>query len=104
MKNRKHYTAPEKVAALRRHLVDREPVSQICEELGLHPTLFYKWQKQFFENGSAAFENNRRTTVDPRDARIGKLEAKLQLKNEVLAELMEEHVKLKKALPRRICG
>ena len=98
MKNRKHYTGPEKVAVLKRHLVDKEPVSQICDELGLHPTMFYKWQKQFFENGAAAFENNRRPAVDPRDARIGKLEGKLQQKNEVLSELMEEHVKLKKEL------
>ena len=98
MKNRKHYTGPEKVAVLKRHLVDKEPVSQICDELGLHPTMFYKWQKQFFENGATAFENNRRPAVDPRDARIGKLEAKLQQKNEVLSELMEEHVKLKKEL------
>ena len=98
MKNRKHYTATEKVAALKRHLVDKEPISGICDGLTLHPTMFYKWQKQFFENGTAAFENKRQPAVDPRDARIGKLEDKIQRKNEVLAELMEEHVKLKKEL------
>jgi putative transposase len=34
-KERKHYTAEEKVAFLRRHLLDRVPVSDLCEELGL---------------------------------------------------------------------
>ena len=29
-KVRKHYTAEEKVAILRRHLVDKEPVSKLC--------------------------------------------------------------------------
>ena len=55
-KERKHYTAEEKVAILRRHLLDKVPVSDLCEELGLRPTVFYRWQKEFFENGAAAFQ------------------------------------------------
>ena len=55
-KQRKNYTAEEKVAILRRHLLDKEPISKLCDELGLQPTVFYRWQKQFFENGAAAFE------------------------------------------------
>src|SRR5271167_49427 len=61
-KERKHYTAEEKVAILRRHLLDKVPVSDLCEELGLQPTVFYRWQKEFFENGAAAFQ----TTGRPR--------------------------------------
>ncbi len=34
-KERKHFTPEEKVAILRRHLVDKIPVSELCEELGL---------------------------------------------------------------------
>jgi transposase-like protein len=98
MKKRTHHAPQEKVAALKRHLVDKEPISKICDELGLNPTVFYAWQRQFFENGAAAFENGRRPATDPKEARIAKLEEKLQQKNEVLAELMEEHVKLKKEL------
>ena len=57
MKNsRKHYTPEEKVAILRRHLLEKEPISKLCDELGLQPTVFYRWQKEFFENGAAAFE------------------------------------------------
>ena len=56
-KERKHYTAEEKVAILRRHLLDKVAVSDLCEELGLQPTVFYRWQKEFFENGAAAFQN-----------------------------------------------
>ena len=53
-KERTHYTAEEKVAILRRHLLDKVPVSDLCEELGLQPTVFYRWQKEFFENGASA--------------------------------------------------
>jgi transposase len=56
-KGRKHYTGEEKVAILRRHLLDKVPVSDLCEELGLQPTVFYRWQKEFFENGAAAFQS-----------------------------------------------
>ncbi len=97
---RKRHTAEEKVAILRRHLLDQVSVSNLCEENGLHPTVFYRWLKQFFENGAAAFGPALRPDkqVEARDERIAALEAKLKKKDEVLAELMEEHVALKKSL------
>ena len=55
-KPRKSYTPAEKVAILRRHLIDRVPVSDLCDEYQLPPSIFYAWQKLFFENGAAAFE------------------------------------------------
>jgi len=96
---RKHHTPEEKVSILRRHLIEKVPVSNLCEEFGLHPTVFYRWLKQFFENGAAAFQNHRPDSGRQRDQeRVAALERKLQTKNEVLAELMEEHVALKKSL------
>ena len=59
-KERKHFTPEEKVAILRRHLVDKIPVSELCEELVLRPTVFYRWQKELFENGAAAFQSQER--------------------------------------------
>jgi len=56
-KERKHFTPEEKVAILRRHLLDKVPVSELCEELSLRPTVFYRWQKELFENGAAAFQS-----------------------------------------------
>ena len=55
-KQRKHYTPEEKVAILRRHLLEQVPISELCDKHGLQPTVFYRWQKEFFENGTAAFE------------------------------------------------
>ena len=70
-KERKHYTAEEKVAILRRHLLDKVPVSDLCEELGLQPTVFYRWQKEFFENGAAAFQTQERPAARRRRNRNG---------------------------------
>src|ERR1017187_1857303 len=98
-KERKHYTAEEKVAILRRHLLDKEPVSGLCEELSLKPTVFYRWQKEFFENGAAAFQAQERPhrQVEEKQKRIEFLEKKVQTKDEVLAESMAEH-RFKKGL------
>lgn len=95
-KKRKNYTAQEKVFILKRHLVDRVPASDLCDEYNLQPTVFYRWQKEFFENGAAAFEKDNSRQKKAELKRIEELEAKLQTKNEVLSELMEEHVQLKK--------
>src|SRR5713101_141992 len=85
-KERKHYTAEEKVAILRRHLLDKVPVSDLCEELGLQPTVFYRWQKEFFENGAAAFQATERPRrqAEEKQKRIEFLEKKVQTKDRVL--------------------
>ncbi len=97
-KKRKNYTAQEKVAILKRHLVDQIPVSDLCDKYQLQPTVFYRWLKEFFENGAAAFEKDNSRQKKAEEKRIEKLEAKLQTKNEVLSELLEEHIQLKKEL------
>jgi transposase len=99
--SRRHYTPEEKVAILRRHLLEHVPVSQLCEQHGIAPSLFYHWQREFFENGHRAFTGNgkraHRAEAAQQD-KVERLEAKLRKKDEVLAELMEEHVTLKKSL------
>ena len=97
-KRRKNFTAAEKVSILRAHFLDKASVSDLCEKHGLSPTQFYQWQKVFFENGEAAFErlSNKKSKVEAH--RIVALEAKLRDKNDVIAEILEDHVKLKKEL------
>jgi len=97
-KNRKHYTPEEKVSMIRRHLVEKVPVSELCQEQKLQPTVFYRWLKEFFENGAAAFRRESDRESRQAKQRIAALEAKLKAKNEVLSELMEEQVALKKVL------
>ena len=100
-RQRRHYSPEQKVALLREHLIDKVPVSDLCERTGIAVNLFYLWQKTFFEHGQAAFTINdkrRKHDTDAKDHKIADLEAKLLRKHEVLSELLEEHVQLKKAL------
>jgi transposase len=99
-KQRRHFEGTEKVAILKRHLIDKVPISNLCDELDIQPTQIYDWLKKFFENGHAAFDNGRKskTVEDTQQKKIEQLEAKIQRKDSVLAELMEEHTLLKKEL------
>jgi len=94
--NRRHYQSKEKVKILRRHLIDRIPVSDICNEIGISPTIFYKWQKEFFENGAVAFERKSSSSEKRFEKQIAKLKEKIAYKDGVIAEIMEEHIELKK--------
>ncbi len=99
-KARRHFSGSEKVAILKRHLIDKVAVSDLCDEYDIYPTQFFAWLKEFFENGHTAFDNGRKSKAveDAKNQKIERLEAKLQRKDAVLAELMEEHVLLKKEL------
>jgi|HubBroStandDraft_4_1064222.scaffolds.fasta_scaffold1399011_1 transposase len=97
---RRHFTPDQKAEIVRRHLIGKEPVSNLADEFGLQPSQIHNWVKQVLDQAPRAFQ----TTVGrpPRaevvkDRKIEHLQAKLVQKNEVIAELMEEHVKLKKA-------
>lgn len=95
----KRYLSPqEKVSIVRRHLIEKVPVSDLCDEYDIHPTMFYKWQQVFFERGSAAFESRQNRVEKQLAQKVASLEAKLIQKHEVVSELLKEHVRLKKSL------
>jgi transposase len=98
-RTRRQYSAEEKVRLLKLHLVDGQPISAICDQHQIHPTLFYGWQKTFFENGAAAFDRSSRPRgTDSGTRKIEQLEARLKRKDEVIAAVTEELVRTKKDL------
>lgn len=94
----KHLTAEDKVKILKRHLVEKEAVSSLCEEYGIHVNTFYEWQKVLFEQGMKAFEKENSKEEKRQAERIDYLEGKLAKKDSALAELLEAHIELKKNL------
>jgi transposase len=101
-RSRRHYTTEQKVALLQRHLVDKEPVSKICEENQLQPSVFYDWLRQAFTNLGGALAPQAATEASKREkellARTRELEARLVKKDNVIAEISAEYVQLKKEL------
>ena len=59
-KRRKKYQAEEKVAILKRHLVDGESVSSICESLKLQPSNFIAGKNSFLRMERALLSRHKR--------------------------------------------
>jgi transposase len=78
--------------------VDKKPISDLCDQHGIQPSQFYRWQQEFFERGGLVFESRGEKPSTLLERKVAALEEKLARKNEVLSELMEEHVALKKSL------
>jgi transposase-like protein len=100
MKERRRFDAAEKVKIIREHLLEARPLSEVCEKYGIAPTQFYQWQKTFFENGQVAFEPKKASREYTLETHVKKLEKKLVKKDEVIAELAEHNIQLKKNIGR----
>ena len=94
----KKFTSEEKVRILRLHFLENVSISDLCDEYSFHPSQFYRWQKEFFEHGASAFDRSAKSQEKKYERKISALEEKLSKKDEVIAEIMESQVKLKKKL------
>ncbi len=103
MSKRQFLTSDQKIAIVREQLLEGVPVQTLLDKFKIHAVQFQQWQKQLFEEGSVVFEgktngHNQRRQDSAKDQKIEQLEAKIKDKNHVMAELIEEHIKLKKEL------
>ncbi len=103
VRQRRHFSPAEKATILRRHLADKVPISDLCEEYQIQPSLVYIWQRQAFEHLDAVFQEGRPARADVahatrEQARVAALEAKLAKKDAVIAEVSEEYLALKTKL------
>lgn len=104
MTKRRQFSPEQRAAILRRHFGDKIPVSDLCEEYGLQPSVFYRWQQQMLENMAAALTDGRANRKDHREQKIAQLEKRLAAKEKVItrkesviAEIAEAYVTLKKS-------
>ena len=98
---RRRFGIDQKATILKRYLVDRVPISDLCDEYGIKPNQVYAWQKILVDNLEAAFHSVAKRAarkVSDQEEKIARLEAKLQQKNEVISELMEENIRAKKSI------
>jgi transposase len=100
-KKNKSWSSEDKLAILKEHLIEGKSVADICEARGLAPSLFYTWREALFKPNVAADEkrNQRKEhlKIKALENRLAESEAKIVLKNEVIADLLEAHTKVKKS-------
>lgn len=100
-KKRRRFSSEQKIEILKRHLVNKENVSDICDEVQLHPNQFYRWQAELFSAGTIVFDkqkpaqrsNSERQRLESENAFLQK---QLMHKDSVIAGITEDYVRLKK--------
>jgi transposase len=98
-KSRRKFTAEQKAAILREHLIEKVAVAEVCDRHGLRPTQFYRWQKEMLENLVGLFgRRGRGSEASSLREQVATLRAKLARKDAIIAEIMEDFVAVKKTL------
>jgi transposase-like protein len=96
---RRCFSTAQKAVILKRYLVDKAPISDLCDEYGIKPNQIYAWQKILFEHAESAFHQagyRQARKLSSQEEEIARLRNKLAQKNEVISELMEDNVRAKK--------
>ena len=86
----------QKTKAVLAHVQDGVTVSQVCENLGIHTNQYYEYQKQAFSSLSHVFSRDTILLDRIHQREVDNLKSKLSQKDEVIAELLTEHIELKK--------
>jgi transposase len=98
-RSRRMFSAAQKAEIVRKHLVEKVPVSTLADQYQVQPTLIHSWVKIGLSQLERAYESRAKSIQpDRRDREIALLKEKLAAKNEVISELMEENVLAKKEL------
>ena len=102
-RTRRMFDSTQKASAVRRHLKDGIPVSELAKELDVHPRQIHQWINTVLTQAESAFQKTGKKSkssapsLEKRQSRkIERLEKQLINRHEVIAELMEENVKAKK--------
>ena len=97
MSKRKHTTPEQKVLILRELLENQTPISQLAEKYQVHANDIYNWKKKLFEQAADdIFKFKYRVNTDKEEEKNNVLKQKIQQKDEVIAELVQENITLKK--------
>src|SRR5947209_9954549 len=67
---RRQFTTEQKADVLRRNMIEKVPVSELCNELSIQPSLFYTWQRQAFDNLPAALNGPASTGPSRREKEL----------------------------------
>jgi transposase len=98
-RSRRRHSPEQKAALLKQHLVDKKAVSEICTEAGIQPSVFYKWERDLLEAAPGLFASRRAPSREAElEQKVAALEARVARKDQIIAEVSEEYVKLKKEL------
>lgn len=96
-RTRRYHAPSQKADLLRKHHLDKVPISDLCNQHELQPSVFYTWQRQLWDHAALAFADGKPSSREQQlEADNAALRAKLAKKEHVIAELSEELIDAKK--------
>lgn len=101
-RTRRSFSLRDKMKMVMAVIQDGKAVSDVARENNVHQNMILNWKKEFLENAAMFFDRKRPDITEAAQRRrIDELEAKLQKKDEVIAEIAEENMTLKKTFGGR---
>ncbi len=96
-RTRRYHAPSQKADLLRQHHLDKVPISELCNQHELQPSVFYTWQRQLWDHAALAFADAKPSSREQQlETENAALRAKLAKKEHVIAELSEELIDAKK--------
>ena len=79
---------------------EKKPVSEVCNEAEIQPSLFYTWQRELLAGAHTVFSFRRAPSREKElEEKLSRLEAKVARKDQIIAEVTEEYVTLNLGKP-----
>jgi transposase len=98
-KKRRKFSPEEKYTIVKQVLSKAKTVSEITDEYGIHPNLYYRWQGDFFEGALNGFkEKSQGRTRSAEDREKQKMQGEIDRMKNVIAEIASDNIELKKKL------
>ena len=96
-RTRRKFSPSQKADLLRKHHVEKVPISEICNQNELQPSVLYGWQHHLWDHAALAFAEAKPSSREQQlEAEVAALRARLAKKEPVIAELSEELIDAKK--------
>lgn len=94
--SRRKFPAEEKIRILLEGIRGEVGISELCRREGIHPTIYYKWMKDFMEAGKARMRGDwkREATADE----VQQLRQENDRLKQLVADLSVSNLVLKKSL------
>jgi transposase len=93
---RRKFPAEEKIRILLEGIRGDVAVSELCRREGIHPTIYYKWLKDFMEAGKGRMRGD--TKREATSEQVRQLREENERLKQLVAELSLANLTLKKSL------
>ena len=95
-RTRRKFSADEKIRIVLEGLRGEIPITELCRQQGIQPSIYYKWSKAFLDAGKNGL--TRDTQRDATSREVRRLKEENDALKRAVAEMVLDNQRLKKSL------